>query len=165
MIRVFVAGLLLMAGAEAVACSCISQLDAGNRPTSSFDGEMDATAQAVTMAYDGAAVVAEARVESITPVAVGLDGYEGQEVRFTVDHAWKGIKSNVLFTRGPTQSASCGMAFAEGEEYLLYLFGPDGDGYYGTSICSRTKLLRDAGPDIEVLQEINAGGGFDGIAR
>lgn len=39
---------------------------------------------------------------------------------------------------------------------LVYAFGPDKNGYYSTSICARTKPLKDAAEEIAMLDSIVA---------
>ena len=64
--------------------------------------------------------------------------YEGQETRFSVIKSWKGDPKEDLYTRIVNQCCLCGFSFEDNKKYLLYLYGPDKDGFYATSFCMRT---------------------------
>jgi len=77
----------------------------------------------------------------------------GEITTFALEHAWKGDPAVTFRTRIVTQCCFCGMSFVVGEHYLLYLTGPDDDGFYDTSSCSRSARSADAGDDIAVLEQ------------
>ena len=65
---------------------------------------------------------------------------------------WKGTVHEDMYITTPPTGGSCGFAFIEGEEYIVY--GHDSnfaDGSYAAGICSRTALLREAQADIDAL--------------
>ena len=75
-------------------------------------------------------------------------------IGFTVNTVWKGmVDSNIDLTTPPT-GGSCGFAFAEGEEYIVYAHeGAEQNANLNVSICSRTALLAEAQADRDALGE------------
>ena len=49
----------------------------------------------------------------------------------------------------PRDGATCGYAFKEGQEYLVYAYGKEEP--YKVSLCSETRLLSRAGAHLRVL--------------
>jgi len=83
----------------------------------------------------------------------GGNGQDGQvEVVFAVDASWKGAERRVMSVFTASNSAACGYGFRRGRTYLVY--AAESEGRLATTICSRTKLLRDAQED---LKELGAG--------
>ena len=78
-------------------------------------------------------------------------------VGFEVSAVWKGTVHEDMFIATPPTGGSCGLTFAEGEEYIVYAsdssYGDDG---YTASICSRTALLSQAQADLDALGEGHA---------
>ena len=69
-----------------------------------------------------------------------------QRVRFRVEQTWRGettIEMNVMTGMG---GGDCGYSFAIGGRYLVYTYLQNGVSW--TSICSRTKSLKDAAEDL-----------------
>ena len=77
-------------------------------------------------------------------------------VGFEVSNVWKGDVLKSMDVTTPPTGGSCGFAFTEGEEYIVYAsdsaYGDDG---YTVGICSRTALLLEAQDDIDELGEGN----------
>lgn len=78
-------------------------------------------------------------------------GNGGVLVTFDVARIWKGPQDAQLTLATPADSASCGVEFAAGTEYLVY--GRAEDGQLTTNLCSRTAPLANAGDDITALGE------------
>ena len=96
---------------------------------------------------DATAVFA-GRVTAIsTPANSG--GPDPTEVTFTVARSWKGADRSTMVLRTPASSASCGVDFVQGQEYLVY--ARDSEGRLETNLCSRTTQLGMAGEDLAVL--------------
>jgi hypothetical protein len=75
-------------------------------------------------------------------------------VSMTVDEEWKGLEaseSGELTVYTATDSAACGYAFEEGEEYLVYGYRDEETGDVRVNLCSATKLLDQADEDIALL--------------
>lgn len=91
---------------------------------------------------------------SFEPGSAALNAEDRTTVEFAVNTVWKGdVDRNLKITTPPT-GGSCGVAFAEGEEYVVYAYDSSyGDGGYSTSICSRTNLVNNAAEDLDALGE------------
>jgi hypothetical protein len=72
------------------------------------------------------------------------------EVIFNVQKAWKGVKKKTISVFTSSNSAACGYSFRKNQTYLVYANGND-EGKLSTSICSRTKSLKDAREDLREL--------------
>ncbi len=91
------------------------------------------------------------RVVSVTERAEEDPGHPGGphlEVRIVPVRRWKGALPDTVTVRTANNSAACGFAFERGAEYLVYAAGEDA---LRASLCSRTRLLADAGEDLAAL--------------
>ncbi len=104
---------------------------------------------------------------SFDPAATSPSPGDHTTVSFSVNTVWKGtVDSNIDLTTPPT-GGSCGFAFVEGEEYIVYAYeGAEQNANLNVSICSRTALLAEAQADRDALGEGYApqGGGDDPAA-
>ena len=80
------------------------------------------------------------------------------EVIFEVQKIWKGVNEKTISIFTSSQSSACGYGFKAGRTYLVYAQG-NADGGLATSICSRTRRLKDAREDLE---ELGSGKGIVG---
>ena len=94
---------------------------------------------------------------SFDPNAASFSPGDHTTIGFNVDTVWKGtVDKNIDLTTPPT-GGSCGFAFVEGEEYIVYAYeGAEQSENLSVSICSRTALLAEAQADIDAL-----GKGYD----
>jgi hypothetical protein len=76
--------------------------------------------------------------------------FERVEAVIQVDSAWKGIEEKTVSVFTAAHSATCGYGFRQGEAYLVYA-GRSPQGRLSTTICSRTRRLKDAGDDLREL--------------
>jgi hypothetical protein len=74
------------------------------------------------------------------------------EVIVEVDTAWKGIESSAVSVFTSSHSSACGYAFKKGTSYLIYANSDDKKRLI-TTICARTKGLKDAEEDVKELGE------------
>ena len=87
---------------------------------------------------------------NVTPYKPG----DRTTVGFDVSTVWKGVVHERMYITTPPTGGSCGFAFSEGGQYIVYAsFNASGDGGYQASICSRTALLGDAQADLDALGE------------
>ena len=89
---------------------------------------------------------------SYDPDAASYGPEDRTTVGFEVSAVWKGTVHEDMYITTPPTGGSCGFAFIEGEEYIVY--GHDSnfaDDSYTVGICSRTALLREAQADIDAL--------------
>lgn len=112
-----------------------------------------APAQSAARELARATAVFSGKVVEIKRHKRPADVFAGVEVRFRVEKVWKGAGGGVVSVFTSSHSAACGYAFRKGRTYLVYAHG-DGEGRLSTSICSRTKRLKDARED---LGELGAG--------
>jgi len=82
----------------------------------------------------------------------GARPFDDVEVEFVVERVWKGqvTKRFRIFTG--SSSDSCGYRFKKNRTYLVYAYGKVDEGLQ-TGICSRTRRLKDAHQDLNVLGE------------
>ena len=105
---------------------------------------------APTEALEEAAAVFSGKVVQIKSHKPVGDIFGGVEVVFRVNRAWKGINKSTARVFTSSQSAACGYSFSKGHTYLVYASG-NSRGRLSTSICSRTKRLKDAREDLNQL--------------
>jgi hypothetical protein len=73
----------------------------------------------------------------------------GFKVTFEVSTVWKGQPNRQFVVRTSDSSASCGYSFEKGKEYLVYASNQGSQ--LETGLCSGTKPLANARPDLAVL--------------
>ena len=71
------------------------------------------------------------------------------QVTFAVARVWKGPEEATIAVHTAGSSASCGVEFVAGQEYLVY--AQTVEGRLEASLCSRTTQLTMAGEDLTVL--------------
>jgi len=125
------------------ACSCDWELREDDRA-------------AVAEALVQSDVVFAGRVEAVEVLSTEKSKIEGQRTLFYVLQSWKGETSSRMYIE--TTLASCGFAFPETGEYLIYAYRSAETGSLRTSVCSRTKPVADASWEISVLDELYANG-------
>lgn len=74
------------------------------------------------------------------------------EAVIEVERIWKGVEKRTISVFTSNQSSACGYGFKKGESYLVYA-SKDAEGRLITSICSRTRRMKDAGDDLKELGE------------
>lgn len=70
-------------------------------------------------------------------------------VTFSVSTVWKGQITQTGTISTPGSSASCGVTFEQGKEYVVY--GRLNEGSLTTNLCSRTGTIENATEDIAAL--------------
>ena len=93
---------------------------------------------------------------SYDPDAESVTPEDRTTVRIEVSTVWKGAVYEDMYVTTPPTGGSCGFAFTEGEEYIVYAYDSlyDADSYT-VGICSRTALLRQAQTDLDSLGQGN----------
>ncbi len=129
-----------------LACSCV-------RPSEDLEED-------VRVSFERAKAVAIAEAVSVAPseVVTNLNGvaYSHSEeiTEFAVHQAFKGIHSEIIYTKINTECCMCGRTFTVGETYLLYLYRRQSDEYFTTSICSRTTSIDSADEELALIGEL-----------
>ena len=89
---------------------------------------------------------------SFDPDAASYSPEDLTTVGFEIGAVWKGTVHEDMYITTPPTGGSCGFAFVEGEEYIVYAYdGAYDDGSYTVGICSRTALLGQAQADIDAF--------------
>jgi len=76
--------------------------------------------------------------------------YANVEVVLEVQRSWKGIEEKTVSVFTSSQSSACGYGFKKGEAYLVYA-SKTTEGRLTTSICSRTRRIKEADADLKEL--------------
>jgi hypothetical protein len=103
-----------------------------------------------TEAREDAAAVFSGKVVQIKRHKPAEDIFGGVEVVFRINQAWKGVGNRTVSVFTSSQSAACGYSFSKGHTYLVYA-SANSRGRLSTSICSRTKRLKNAREDLDAL--------------
>lgn len=85
---------------------------------------------------------------------VRADGEMGLKIYMNVSDSWKGLKTSEkaeLTLKTNNNSAACGYTFEEDEEYLVYASRSESGGL-NVSLCSATKLVKNAEEDLKLLE-------------
>lgn len=78
-----------------------------------------------------------------------VDSQDAVQVAFQVSTVWKGPVQNSLVVTTAISGASCGYEFSEGQRYFVYAGGSEN--HLRVSLCTRTRLVSDAGEDLATL--------------
>ncbi len=146
---------LTIASAKAMACSCaIQDISIEEAVFDSFkraDVVVLATAENVENRE-----TFESEVYSLEKGHHKETYYNLQRTQFVAVKSWKGAHAKRFYTEIVIACCMCGYIFEEGKNYLLYLYGPDKNGYFSTSSCSRTQRESEAiKEEIEILNKID----------
>jgi hypothetical protein len=143
--RWMVAAIVFMSlyGSGALACSC---------------GDIGDDRAAVAEAMEKADLVFIGRIESQEKFTLDEDDmkHDYERTQFYVVQSWKGEKATRVYVESMVTCCMCGIRFPETGSFLVYAYGPKPNGYYTTSVCSRTKPLADANDEIAMLDAIVA---------
>lgn len=123
---------LIMAAGLAYACSCVENPPPGEaleRSAAVFAGRI--VSLKLHERPDGT-------WSSVDPVTI----------EFEVSRVWKGHEYQTTYLTTARSGASCGFAFVEGEEYLVYSHNAT-----TVNLCSRTRSMAEAEEDLQALGE------------
>jgi Tissue inhibitor of metalloproteinase len=109
-----------------------------------------APAKSAAQELERSTAVFSGKVVEIKRHKQAKDIFARVEVVFRVEKSWKGVERRTVSVFTSSQSSACGYGFKEDRTYLVYAHG-DAEGRLSTSICSRTRRLKDAGEDLEEL--------------
>jgi hypothetical protein len=88
-------------------------------------------------------------VDVHTPTSEVISSADPVQVTFQVYSVWKGPVNEQLVVTTARESASCGYAFSQGLEYLVYAYGSESE--LAADICSRSRSLSGADGDLAAL--------------
>ena len=100
-------------------------------------------------------------------VTVKESGYEHQmnAVRLSIDEAFRGIEGAEVEVLTGLGGGDCGFAFRRAQQFLVYAYRDKDDQKLYTNICTRTRAISEANPDllyIRGLSKAKAGGTISG---
>jgi hypothetical protein len=117
---------------DVIACSC-------ELPTGTPRAQVASAKRSATALFAGTVTGIDRDTDSMTVT-----------VRFSVERVWKGrLTSSVVVTTG-LGGGDCGYRFEQGTRYVVYCNGAALT-ELSTSICTRTRLERDAVDDLRYL--------------
>ena len=99
-----------------------------------------------------AAVVFTGKIIEVKRHPQARDLFAGVEAVIEADKAWKGVEKRTVSVFTSSESSACGYSFQKGEVYLVYA-SQNTEGRFITSICSRTRRMKEAGSDLKALGE------------
>ncbi|WP_462156602.1 hypothetical protein [Pseudoalteromonas sp. GB56] len=112
----------------------------------------DVTVQEATEYADAVVIATAVNIEHVLSPNERFDP-QTKKTFFTVLEVFKGQEMSELQTQIDTVCCICGMSFTQGETYLLYLQGPDQEGFYHASTCSRSRGIKYAQEDLQILRK------------
>lgn len=100
-------------------------------------------------------------------VTVKEGDYEHQQraVRLSIDEAFRGVEGAEVELLTGLGDADCGFGFRRSQQYLIYAYRGQSDQKLHTNICTRTRAISEANPDlvyIRGLSKAKAGGTISG---
>jgi hypothetical protein len=88
-------------------------------------------------------------VDVKTPSGLVTSSADSTSATLEIATVWKGQVAKTLTLTTPGSSASCGITFEQGKEYVVY--AQVSDGVLSTTLCSRTRPVGDAAEDVAAL--------------
>jgi hypothetical protein len=108
--------------------------------------------QTAEQAFEHADAVFEGRVTEVTEPAGEngvVSGADPVRITLSVVRAFKGAATETVELLTSASSAACGFGFEKDQSYLVY--ANETDGSLRTGLCSGTKRVEDAGPELAAL--------------
>jgi hypothetical protein len=76
-------------------------------------------------------------------------------VRIAVDEAFRGVEGGEVEVLTALGEAACGFGFRRTQQYLVYAFRSESDQKLHTSICTRTRAISEANPDLVYIRGLS----------
>ena len=131
--------ILAVSTSPALACTCAAPAgpaEAFKRSTAVFTGKVSEISQSFW-------------------ARIGLTNGGSHNVSFAVGRQWKGAESKSVVVVTRLTGEACGFPFEQGKEYLGYVVAEPRD--LQTGICTGTKSIVDAAPEMKQLDDMAAG--------
>jgi hypothetical protein len=132
---------VLICAESAQACSCISggpPCQAYGNTAAVFIGTPTAVDKTTVKRGDGARQY----------------DYPQRLFTFSVEETFRGVDAAKVQVVTGMGGGDCGYNFQIGEHYLIYAGRDPNSNVYGTSICTRTRLVSEAGEDLEYIRSL-----------
>ena len=127
-LALFIVGL---GGVDARACSCAGE----NAPCEEY---WEATAVFIGTVVEG----------KLVTVKEGDYEHQTRAVRISIDEAFRGVEGAEVEVLTGLGGGDCGFGFRRSQQYLVYAYRDKDDQKLYTSICSRTRSISEANPDL-----------------
>jgi hypothetical protein len=134
---------MLVPAGDAFACSCPPS---GPSCQNAFqvDAVFAGTVHHITELRDDETPLQPGETRLPRAIRVGFSGVVG----------YRGIATAVATVLTAGSEPACGYRFKQGERYLVYATRSDDGSGFVTGICSRTRLVADAGEDLDFLETL-----------
>lgn len=91
--------------------------------------------------------------------------YQRRAVRISIDEAFRGVEGAEVEVLTGLGGGDCGFGFRRAQQFLVYAYRSESDQKLHTNICTRTRAISEADPDlvyIRGLSKAKAGGTISG---
>lgn len=90
-------------------------------------------------------------------VTVKEDDFERQTraVRMSIDEAFRGVEGAEVEVMTGLGGGDCGFGFRRAQQYLVYAYRSKNDQKLHTSICTRTRAISEADPDLMYIRGLS----------
>lgn len=136
------------AGSRAFACSCAGQ----STPCQEY---WEVTAVFIGTVIEG----------KLVTVKEGEFEHQMNAVRISIDEAFRGVEGAEVEVLTGLGGGDCGFGFRRAQQFLVYAYRSESDQKLHTNICTRTRAISEADPDlvyIRGLSKAKAGGTISG---
>lgn len=135
LLALFIVGLC---SAEARACSCAGE----SAPCQEY--------------WESAAVFIGTVIEDrLVPFKEGDRERQTRAVRISIDEAFRGVEGAEVEVLTALSSAACGFGFSRAQQYLIYAYRSESDQKLHTNICTRTRAISEADPDLVYIRGLS----------
>lgn len=144
-LALFIVGLCSV---DARACSCAGQ----SAPCQEY---WEVTAVFIGTVIEG----------KLVTVKEGDFEHQMQAVRLSIDEAFRGVEGAEVEVLTGLGGGDCGFGFRRAQQFLVYAYRSESDQKLHTNICTRTRAISEADPDlayIRGLSKAKAGGTISG---
>ncbi|HEY5837874.1 MAG TPA: carboxypeptidase-like regulatory domain-containing protein [Pyrinomonadaceae bacterium] len=144
-LALFIVGLCSV---DARACSCAG-------PSAPCEEYWEATAVFIGTVIEG----------KLVTVKEGDYEHQQRAVRISIDEAFRGVEGAEVEVLTGLGGGDCGFGFRRAQQFLIYAYRSESDQKLHTNICTRTRPISEADPDllyIRGLSKANAGGTISG---
>lgn len=126
------------AGTRARACSCAG-------PSAPCQEYWEATAVFIGTVIEG----------KLVTVKEGGFEHQQQAVRLSIDEAFRGVEGAEVEVITGLGGGDCGFGFRRAQQFLVYAYRSESDQKLHTNICTRTRAISEADPDLVYIRGLD----------
>lgn len=134
-LALFIVGLC---GVDARACSCAG-------PSAPCQEYWEATAVFIGTVIEG----------KLVTVKEGDYEHQQRAVRISIDEAFRGVEGAEVEVITGLGDADCGFGFRRAQQFLVYAYRSESDQRLHTNICTRTRAISEADPDLVYIRGLS----------